>query len=121
MTGNTCLGNSTSGNAQQIDRIGVFNHTVQKKAKPILTSKRQLEQTISAKNYKFKIMTVKKVWIQDGCIASGKCAIICPEVFEMTDIAVVKEDADLVANEPGIREAADNCPVEVIKFEEEED
>ncbi|MGV8093000.1 MAG: ferredoxin [Mangrovibacterium sp.] len=63
-------------------------------------------------------MTIKKVWIIEGCVSSGRCQAICPDVFEVPDQAVVKEDADLEANEPGIKEAAESCPVEVIKFEE---
>jgi ferredoxin len=63
-------------------------------------------------------MTIKKVWIEKGCVSSGKCQVICPDVFEVPDQAVVKEEADLEANEIGIREAAESCPVEVIKLEE---
>jgi ferredoxin len=62
-------------------------------------------------------MAIKKVWIEDGCTACGLCADICPEAFEMEDEAVVKKDADL-SKEAGIKEAADSCPVEIIKFEE---
>lgn len=62
-------------------------------------------------------MPITKVWIIDGCISCGLCSEICPDVFEMDDIAVVKEGSDFTANEDLIRESADNCPVEVIKFE----
>lgn len=66
-------------------------------------------------------MAIKKVWIEEGCIADGICQEICPDVFGEHDdgTAFVKEDADLSANEDGIKEAAEECPVEVIKFEEE--
>lgn len=64
-------------------------------------------------------MAIKKVWIEEGCTACGLCESICPEVFEMPDLAEVIEGADLVANEEGIKEAAESCPVEVIKYDEE--
>ncbi|MDT8393277.1 MAG: ferredoxin [Bacteroidales bacterium] len=64
-------------------------------------------------------MAIKKVWIEDGCTSCGLCESICPEVFEMPDEAEVIEGADFSANEEGIKEAAESCPVEVIKFEEE--
>jgi ferredoxin len=63
-------------------------------------------------------MAIKKVWIEDGCTACGLCSDICPEVFEMQDLAVVKNGADFSANETGIKEAAESCPVEIIKYEE---
>jgi ferredoxin len=63
-------------------------------------------------------MAIKKTWIEEGCISCGLCESVCPDVFEMPDEAVVKEGADLEANEDGIKEAADGCPVEVIKYEE---
>lgn len=62
-------------------------------------------------------MAVKKVWIEDGCTACGMCENECPDVFTVEDEAVVNEGADLNANEDCIKEAAENCPVEVIKFE----
>jgi len=64
-------------------------------------------------------MAVKKVWIEEGCTACELCADICPEVFELPDdIAVVKDGVDFSGYEDKIREAAENCPVEVIQFEE---
>ena len=65
-------------------------------------------------------MAIKKVWIEEGCIADGICSEICPAVFDLNEDgeAFVKEDADL--NEiNGIIEAAEQCPVEIIKYEEE--
>lgn len=61
-------------------------------------------------------MAIKKVWIEEGCTSCGLCADICPEVFEIDGEAVVKQNADL-SKEAGIKEAADSCPVEIIKFE----
>ena len=62
-------------------------------------------------------MAISKVTIEDGCTACGVCEQTCPEVFEMKDVAAVKAGADLAANEDKIREAADACPVTVIKVE----
>ena len=45
--------------------------------------------------------------------------MICPDVFELQDQAVVKDDADFEVNRPGIEAAADSCPVEVIKYEDD--
>ncbi len=64
-------------------------------------------------------MAIKKVWIEEGCISCGLCESVCPEVFEMPDEAIVIEGADPASNEDGIIEAAEGCPVEVIKYEEE--
>ncbi|MFW6310337.1 MAG: ferredoxin [Prolixibacteraceae bacterium] len=65
-------------------------------------------------------MAIKKVWIEEGCIADGICNEICPEVFGLDDAgeAFVKKDADFSANEEGIKDAAEQCPVEIIRFEE---
>ena len=62
-------------------------------------------------------MALSKVWIVDGCISCGLCSDLCPEVFRLEDVAVVIEGADINANESLIRESAESCPVEVIKFE----
>ena len=53
-------------------------------------------------------MAIKRVWIEEDCIACGTCEGICPEVFTVTDRSRVNE---------GIKEAAESCPVEVIKYE----
>jgi ferredoxin len=62
-------------------------------------------------------MAIKKVWIEEGCTACALCESICPEVFEMEDLAVVKSGADFSVSEEEIKEAAESCPVEVIKYE----
>ena len=36
-------------------------------------------------------MAVKKVWIEEGCIAGGMGESICPEVFKVDDVSNVKE------------------------------
>lgn len=62
-------------------------------------------------------MSINKVWIVEGCISCGLCSDICPDVFRLDDIAVVKDDADFNANESCVKESAESCPVEVIKLE----
>ncbi len=65
-------------------------------------------------------MAIVRVWIEEGCTECGVCAETCPEVFRLADeTAEVIEGADLEANEECIKEAAEECPVEVIAFEEE--
>jgi len=64
-------------------------------------------------------MAITKVWIEEGCSASGHCSAICPEVFLLKDIAVVIEGADFSKYEGFIKEAAENCPTDVIKYSEE--
>ena len=80
--------------------------------------------------------TVAKVWIEEDCITCDACQDILPEVFEVTDDtslikAEVREDGAFDRNtgfsaiksefrseySELIEEAADACPVEIIKFE----
>ena len=80
--------------------------------------------------------TVAKVWIEEDCITCDACEDILPEVFEVTDDtsqikAEVREDGSFDRNtgfsaikeefraeySELIEEAADACPVEIIKFE----
>lgn len=62
---------------------------------------------------------IKRVHIVPGCISCGSCESLCPKVFEVRDIAYVKIGADLYYEElaQDIDEAADMCPVSVIKVE----
>jgi ferredoxin len=62
---------------------------------------------------------MKKVRILPGCISCGTCQVICPEVFEVTDISYVKANADLKKNEDAVRQAAQMCPVSAIEIEED--
>ena len=62
-------------------------------------------------------MAINRVWIEEGCIACGLCEEICPDVFRMEDEATVIEGAEFNAFEDQIEEAAESCPVEVIKYE----
>lgn len=64
-------------------------------------------------------MAITKVWVEPGCISCHFSQDTCPAVFEVLDEgAVVKPGADFSKHEAAIREAADGCPVQVIKFEE---
>lgn len=61
------------------------------------------------------------------CISCGSCAAVCPHYFEMTEdnkahLKDSKKDAndneELEIIEPGCaRDAADVCPVQIIKIE----
>lgn len=61
-------------------------------------------------------MAITKVEIIEGCISCGVCESICPEVFEMPDTAKVKGGVNYNQYEEKIREAADACPVAIIKI-----
>jgi ferredoxin len=59
---------------------------------------------------------VTKVWIEPGCIVCNACEAIYPEVFHVTaDTCIVNPD---YPKNDGLKvqEAAEACPVEVIKF-----
>lgn len=62
-------------------------------------------------------MAISKVWIEEDCITCGSCEAICPEVFLVTDRSNVIVGVNFNDFEAGIKEAAESCPVEVIKFE----
>jgi ferredoxin len=62
-------------------------------------------------------MAIGKVTIIEGCTACGLCESICPEVFEMKDLAEVKPGVNYSEFETEIKDAADSCPAEVIKYE----
>lgn len=62
-------------------------------------------------------LTLGKVWIDPGCIVCNACEEICPEVFLVEEETCrVIDEADL-ALVKDILDAADACPVEVIKWE----
>jgi ferredoxin len=63
-------------------------------------------------------MAIKRVWIEEGCISCGLSEGTCPEVFHVTDRSRVRPGVDFSKHEKAIKDAARNCPVEVIKFEE---
>lgn len=65
-------------------------------------------------------MAITKVWIdEDACTGCGLCEDSCPEVFEINDVAKVKQEANFNKFEEKIKEAAKDCPSEAIHFEEE--
>ena len=61
-------------------------------------------------------MAISKIWIEEGCTACGLCEEICPEVLKMKEIATLIEDANYADHEEKIKEAAESCPVEVIRY-----
>jgi ferredoxin len=58
----------------------------------------------------------KKIIIEPGCITCGMCEFIAPEIFEVTDIARVKDQSKY--EEKLVQKAIQECPVSVIKEEE---
>lgn len=65
-------------------------------------------------------MAITKVWIEDGCTVCNLCEDTAPDIFEVTDDScIIRDGADLAANSDEIKEAAEECPVEIIKFEED--
>lgn len=65
-------------------------------------------------------MGLSRVWIEDGCILCNVCVEISPESFVLEgEHCYVRPDADLDDHEEAIRQAAIDCPVEVIRIEED--
>lgn len=66
---------------------------------------------------------IHKVWIEEGCISCSLCQDICADVFlvEPGLDCVIKPDAarHFAAKDEAIREAAQDCPVEVIRVAEQ--
>ena len=63
---------------------------------------------------------INKVWIEEGCIACQLCQDIAPQVFlvDDDDCVILPEAAThFVKLDEDIDQAADDCPVEVIKVE----
>ncbi len=83
-------------------------------------------------------MAITKVWVEEGCTVCNECESAAPEVFHVNDetsviLAEAREDGVTSENEEEksalkgdigstleeeIKEAAEGCPVEIIKFEE---
>ncbi len=63
-------------------------------------------------------MAISKVWIEEGCTSCGLCENTCPRVFEVLDATAIVKSAGVDFNEleAEIKQAADDCPVEVIKY-----
>ena len=65
-------------------------------------------------------MAITRVWIEKGCISCGNSEDNCPEVFKLKDgMATVLGNDDYSGLEEKIIDAAEGCPVEVIKYEED--
>lgn len=63
-------------------------------------------------------MAITKVWIEEGCTVCNLCEDTAPEVFEVNDeTCLVKDGVDFNAHEEEIIQAAEECPVEIIKYE----
>lgn len=65
---------------------------------------------------------IKNVWIdesKDECVVCGACEATCDAIFRV-EKKVKVVGSDFVEYDKEIREAADICPAEVIKFSEED-
>ena len=60
--------------------------------------------------------SVSKIWIEPGCIVCDACEGIYPEVFEVTDSTCIIRPGAPLDDGLKVQEAAEACPVEVIKF-----
>ena len=66
-------------------------------------------------------MAITRVWIEKGCISCGMSEDNCPEVFKVKDKgSTVIEGVDYSGLEEKIKEAAKGCPVDVIKYDEDD-
>ncbi len=58
---------------------------------------------------------------QTGCIGSGQCVLAAPDVFDQSDddglglVLIPQPSADLL---PGVRDAVERCPAQVVSLEE---
>ncbi len=70
-------------------------------------------------------MTIRRVWIEEGCISCNLCEDLAAEVFEVpaggesrTRKGYERQLENLDTQER-VQEAADSCPVEVIQVEDD--
>jgi len=64
-------------------------------------------------------MGIKRVWIEEGCILCYLSVDNCPEVIKWGDDGPeVIEGVDYSLYEAKIKKAAEECPAQVIKYEE---
>jgi ferredoxin len=61
---------------------------------------------------------MKKVWIDEGCIACGLSEGICPEVFQLKEKETLIQGINYSDYKEKIKEAAEFCPVNAIKYTE---
>jgi len=69
-------------------------------------------------------MAITRVWIEDGCISCGLSESNCPEVFKIEttgESSKVIEGVDYSGLEEKIKIAAESCPVEVIKYDDDDE
>lgn len=67
-----------------------------------------------------EVPKIAKVWIDPGCIVCHVCEEECPEIFDVTETTCeIKTTAKPVDFSAGIVSAAEKCPVNVIKFDEQ--
>ena len=68
-------------------------------------------------------MDIRRVWIEEGCIACNLCEDLAPEVFEVPagSESKLRKRYERELKSPDVqekvREAEESCPVEVIKTE----
>ncbi|GAB4023917.1 MAG: hypothetical protein Fur0010_27160 [Bdellovibrio sp.] len=60
--------------------------------------------------------SITKVWIEPGCIVCNACEAIFPEVFKVTEDTCIINPGAPMNDGLKVQEAAEACPVEVIKF-----
>ena len=63
-------------------------------------------------------MEIRSITIDEGCIVCGACAEICPEVFEIEGECKVMKGSDLGFFAEWVEQAAEVCPVDVIRIAE---
>lgn len=52
----------------------------------------------------------------DTCTSCGLCCDVCPDVFDMGDVAELKVDVVPEEAEESCKEAVESCPVECIEI-----
>lgn len=96
--------------------IAATNPTLKIATNPLYTADFAAAAAPAAGGAAADTFAVSKVWIEPGCIVCDACEGIFPEVFDVQDeTCVIRPDAPLT-NGLLIQEAAEACPVEVIKF-----
>ena len=68
-------------------------------------------------------MAITRVWIEEGCISCGLSESNCPEVFKVKaeGSTLVIKGVDYSGLEEKIKIAAESCPVEVIKYDDDDE
>ena len=68
-------------------------------------------------------MAIKRVWIEEGYISCNVSESNCPEVFKVEpgEPSKVIEGVEYPGLEEKIKIAAESCPVEVIKYDDDDE